>query len=52
MKGKNNLPQKLSKLDKKRIEKKFDLFTELDQEIERYLIKRIKSTNLLKVKKN
>ena len=51
MKGKKNLPQKLSKLDQKKIEKKFDLFTELDQEIERHLIKRSKSTNLFKVKK-
>lgn len=51
MKGKKNLPQKLSKLDQKKIETKFDLFTELDQEIERYLIKRSKSTNLFKVKK-
>ena len=51
MKGKKNLPQKLSKLDQKRIEKKFDLLTELDQEIERHLIKRSKSTNLFKVKK-
>ena len=51
MKCKKNLPQKLSKLDQKKIEKKFDLFTELDQEIERHLIKRSKSTNLFKVKK-
>jgi hypothetical protein len=51
MKGKNNLPQKLSKLDQKRIEKKFDLLSELDQEIEKHLIKRSKSTNLFKVKK-
>ena len=51
MKGKKNLPQKLSKLDQKKIEKKFDLFTELDQEIERHLIKISKSTNLFKVKK-
>jgi hypothetical protein len=51
MKGKKNLPQKLSKLDQKRIEKKFDLLTELDQEIERHLIKRSKSTNIFKVKK-
>ena len=51
MKGKKNLPQKLSKLDQKKIEKKFDLFAELAQEIERHLIKRSKSTNLFKVKK-
>ena len=51
MKGKKNLPQKLSKLDQKRIEKKFDLLPELDQKIEKHLIKRSKSTNLFKVKK-
>ena len=51
MKGKNNLPQKFSKLAQKRIEKKFDLLSELDQEIEKHLIKRSKSTNLFKVKK-
>ena len=51
MKGKNNLPQKLSKLAQKRIEKKFDLLPELDQKIEKHLIKRSKNTNLFKVKK-
>ena len=51
MKGKNNLPQKLTKLAQKRIEKKFDLLPELDQEIEKHLIKRSKNTNLFKVKK-
>ena len=51
MKGKNNLPQKLTKLAQKRIEKQFDLLPELDQEIEKHLIKRSKNTNLFKVKK-
>ena len=50
-KDKNNLPKKLGKLDQKRIEKKFDLLSELDEEIKSHKIKRSKSTNLYRVKK-